>query len=146
MSLRDRFSADQGIIGREILLDGVTFQVLGVMPPGVDFPQAARIWIPSDGPTQIGGFISRYIVLARLNDGVGIVDAVEDVRRRSGLTGTQLERVQVIPFRDLLGGAVRPIAIVVWIAAGLVLLIACINTANLLVGRAAPAAHNCFVR
>src|SRR5579863_2986334 len=43
---RRRFGADRGLIGRSIFLDAVPYTVIGVMPPGFDYPEGDGIWTP----------------------------------------------------------------------------------------------------
>lgn len=143
---RDRFDADPGVLGRELLLDGLLFTVVGVVPGGVDFPQAARVWLPAGGPTQIRGFIPGFVVMGRLRPGVTPDEAAADLRHRVGVGRTPAGLVRVIPLREALVGAVRPAAVLVWCAAGLLLLIACVNTANLLLARVASREREFAVR
>src|SRR5205085_7241002 len=43
---RDHFASDPDVLGRSILLDGVTYSVVGVMPGTLQFPSWAKIWVP----------------------------------------------------------------------------------------------------
>ncbi len=147
-----RFAADQGIVGRDVRIDGQPYRVVGVLP--ADFELPARdiallvpfAFTPDDTTDQSRGneFSS---MIARLAPGAtreqldaqmkAIVDRNLDrlpQRRafveRSGFTGTS------VPIRDQLVGDVRAPLLVLQTGVVLVLLIACANVANLLLMRA----------
>ena len=66
---RDRFGGDPRVVGRTVTLDGVPRVVVGVMPPGLAFPDDARLWLPLElHPTAHFSLLVR--VVARLRDGV----------------------------------------------------------------------------
>ena len=64
---RNRFGADSGIVGKDILLDGRSYTVLAVMPSGFNFPDRGQLWVPfqvdpaqeSHGNRQYAGAIGR---------------------------------------------------------------------------------------
>jgi putative ABC transport system permease protein len=143
---RERFDADRGILGSRIALDGMPFEIVGVMPSGVDFPDSSRLWVPTRAPTQIGGWVYTYFIMARLADGATRAGALDDIIVRSRLPAPRAAQLELVQLRNMLAGAVRPIAMLVWVAAGLVLLIACINTANLLLARVASREREFAVR
>jgi hypothetical protein len=139
---RNRFGGDMGIVGKLILLDGAPYEVLGVMPPGFSFPLDAQLYrrVPP------GDFDGRNIrdsgVIARLRPGVTVRQAqaeldgiAETLERTYPATNTGL-RLTVSPFRDHYisnGGHY------LWLLAGavaFVLLIGCVNVANLMLARA----------
>jgi putative ABC transport system permease protein len=149
------FGGDKGVIGRNIILDRQSYTVVGVMPADFAFPvqtPAPQLWttlardaeaLPGHKPmTAQRGFTSLGVV-ARLRDAVTISQARtemdlitnqlakqypdDDSNRTSTLLTPQLE--------DLIG-EVRPALIILLAAVGCILLIACANLANLLLGRA----------
>jgi predicted permease len=130
-----RFGRSSDAIGAAIVLDGRSFSIVGVMPPGVDHPEASHLWVPSNAGTQITGPIPLPTLIARLAPGVSPAQARHEIVRLSGWKEPDAARIQVTGLRESLVAGVRPVAVVVWIAAGLVLLVASINVANLLLAR-----------
>ena len=88
---QDRFSADRNIVGREIWLSNQKYQVIGVMPRGIAFPEQSQIWLPiALSPQQLTGRTNHYLrVFARLKPGVSIGQAQ---REMTGVAGSQLAR------------------------------------------------------
>jgi putative ABC transport system permease protein len=132
-----RFDRSPDAIGETIVLDGRPFTIAGVMPPGVDYPEASHFWVPSNAGTQLTGPIPLPTLIARLAPGVSPAQARDEMVRLSGWKEPHAARIQAIVLRESLVAGVRPVALVVWIAAGLVLLVASINVANLLLARVA---------
>jgi putative ABC transport system permease protein len=72
-----RFGADPSIVGTSVLVDGAQSEVVGVMPPGFDFPMGAEIWRPlavdpKTPPSRTSGYLT---VLGRLAPGKTVADA-----------------------------------------------------------------------
>ena len=132
---REKFSGDPDVVGRQLTLDSVPFAVVGVMPEGVTFPDGAVVWVPTSAPTQIDGYIPTPNLIARLAPGVTIEQARAVVLGLPGLEKRTAGRVRVVSIREALVGKIRSIALVVWLAAALVLLVACMNATNLLLAR-----------
>jgi putative ABC transport system permease protein len=137
--------------GGELLINGRAFTVLGIMPPRVDFPGGADVWIPVAADTQITGSASAPTTVARLTPGVSpdrarveverIADAISKGTRDFG------ERpVLVEALHDQLVGPVRPLFLALAVAVALVLLVACINTASLLLSRVSAREREISVR
>src|SRR5690606_194462 len=80
---RSRFDADRGVLGRTVRLGGVPHTVVGILPPGVDFPETAGFadvvvpWVCEPGPRDGG---QNYIVRARLRPGISREQAEADLR------------------------------------------------------------------
>jgi putative ABC transport system permease protein len=143
-----RFGGDAGVIGRSITLSGAGYRVIGVMPPGFRFPpfwaEKAEMWIPLVfSPQRLndrGGNSLR--VFARLKDGVAIEQASAEMsaiahRIELAFPQTNSERgARVMPLRERVVGDVRQSLLVLLGAVSFLLLIACANVANLLLGRA----------
>jgi putative ABC transport system permease protein len=141
---QNHFGSDPGIIGKTITLDGNTMQVIGVMPPGFNMPSEVNIWMPQVFTERHRTWRGRYLaVLARMRPDV----AMEEAQAGMNVLAKQLEKedpdfnngwgVQVIPLHEELTGGIRRSLIVLLGAVGFVLLIACVNVANLLIAQAA---------
>ena len=152
---RSRFGADRAVIGKTLEVNGLSRQIVGVMPEAFRFPGAGtRLWLPlalDPNDPFPGGF--NYTGVARLRDGVTPADAEREllavlprmVERFPVLapgvpTQMLLDQAKPVPvlipmLEDVTGGIARTLWIVA-AAAGLVLLVACANVANLILVRA----------
>jgi putative ABC transport system permease protein len=148
---RQRFSADANVLGRGIVLNGKSYNVVGVMPEGFQFPiqnEPVELWatvaIDSTGNKPITSQRgAHYIgVIARLRPGVTKSSAQSEMdaivgRLEDQYPDTNSHRgVYIEPALDSLVGDVRPALLILLSAVGCVLLIACANVANLLLTRA----------
>ena len=141
-----RYGADPEVLGRVIRVDGAPATVVGVMPEGFEFPMWAELWQPLGlTPDLAGQPRDRRVFRAvgRLADGVTVARAQSDLdavaaRLAAAYPDTNAEfRPWVDPFNEHYNGTLRPALTALLIAAGIVLLIACANAANLLLARAA---------
>jgi putative ABC transport system permease protein len=142
----DRFGGARDVLGRTILLDDRSYQVVGVMPKGFSDPFGPRadLWTPQD--LRIGGrnnWGNYYLsAVARLRPGLTVAAAQERV---DALYARLLEEhpeagsnwvPTLAPLhRDLVGPTRRTMLLILAGAAALVLLTACVNLANLLFAR-----------
>jgi predicted permease len=137
------FAADPSVVGRTMVLNGAPFEVIGVMPPDFRIPQpGVALWVPV-GFTAGTHRQARYLtVLGRLADGVSMEEASADVNavaaRLDELYPESNDnwRVSLIRVQDYIVGGSRGILLVVFAAVGFVLVLACVNVANLVLGRA----------
>jgi len=159
---RRRFASDREILGRKILLDAQAFTVVGVMPPGAAHPgndyhpiahgETVDAWLPftySGNSNQRG---SHYLNgIARLKPGITPAQAVTDlnriaaqIRQQYGLSRTW--NALVIPLRQEVVGKTERLLVVLLGAVGAVLLIACVNAANLLMARSSSRQREMAIR
>ena len=140
------FGSDREILGRSLTLNGTDHSIAGVMPPGFQFPDpATQLWMPTALPAGRLAVLQRMVPLARLKPGVPIETVstevaaiVRRVRQDTAQDGPQRSGdFQVIRLQDDLVAPVRPALLVLTVAVGFVLLIACVNVANLLLARGA---------
>ena len=146
---RERFGSDPAILGRRIHLNEKEFEVVGVMPAGFTFPSAeTELWIPvTNDPGNVGAAwgSGNSIAIGRLRSGatretarVELKPAIDRVRRMFPWKMPDLwgSSADPIPYDQALSKEVRPKLLALSIAALLLLLIACANVGNLLLGRA----------
>jgi putative ABC transport system permease protein len=146
---RRAFGGDPGVIGRSVRINGTARTVLGVMPQSFDVGgEHVELWMPLGlDPAQPGGRGSHYLYLiGRLRSGAGLAQARSELEgllvrwKRERPDGHSLDpeqhRLVIKPLLDEMVGDVRGKVLVLAAAVGLVLLIACLNVANLLLARA----------
>lgn len=145
---RNSLGADPNILGRNLNLDGTNFTIIGVMPPRFEFVRKTDIWAPLGGWLRPGGgWFDRgnhmgLRAIGKLKQGISVSHAETDMRQLAA----QLEKEY--PATNSGNGAftrslqtmvvheVRSTLLVLMGAVGFVLLIACVNVANLSLARA----------
>ncbi len=159
----NRFGSDTATMGKSITVNGENLTVVGVMPKGFDleFPLDAAfsiadndLWmpLPTDHPMASRRAVFTYEVVARLKPGV----TLEQARSNLAVIGQRLKEAYpetnetrsfaVISALDQIVGNVRPVLLLLLAAVGTVLLVACVNIANLLMGRAAARQQEIAIR
>ncbi len=152
------FNGDPGVLGRAVSLDRVPYTVVGVMSRGFRFPLPgppfndlpADLWIPmsfSEAELLSRGDRYNHSVIGRLRGDVTLERARAETASLAALIQRQYPaeldrafggarlRLELIPLRDELVGPTRTWLLLLMAAAGMVLLIACANVANLLLAR-----------
>lgn len=136
---RDHFGSNPAIVGKNINLDGQSFLVAGVMPRDFRSPDYAQVWTPlawTDKERVVRGE-HHYIVMARLKSGVDLKQAQAEMNTISSRLEQQYPEDDkgwgaiVRPLHADMVGDVKPALLVLLGSVGFVLLIACVNVANL---------------
>jgi predicted permease len=161
-----RFGGDPSVIGRKITLGGAPYTIVGVLPPDFEFPKQ-----PSDYGKRLSGRMEmfrplsyqpgdtvphggdlNYAGVARLGPGVSIERARAELTAAEAAidaqTGAESWHIVpvVAPLQQKLTGDVRQSLIVLMAAVGAVLLVLCVNLANLSLSRAAGRARESAIR
>jgi putative ABC transport system permease protein len=146
---RRHFASDPNIVGRTATVDSVLgppirtdYSIIGVMPESFQFPDGqTQVWRPPQ-PAGRGGRVPTVPAFARLADGVSLASASAEVgplirEMRAGQRGSEGATYELVREQDEIVKPVRPALLVLTVAVGFVLLLACVNVANLLLARTA---------
>ncbi len=136
---QEHFGSNPGIVGQNVNLDGQSYLVAGVMPASFQFPDFAQMWTPmawTDKEKAVRGE-HHSVVIARLKPGVDLKQAQAEMNTISDRLAQLYPEddkgwgATVIPLQQDLVSDVRPALLVLLGAVAFVLLIACVNVANL---------------
>ncbi|MFZ0463473.1 MAG: ABC transporter permease [Candidatus Acidiferrales bacterium] len=146
---KSRFAGDPHALGRRLGFgDNQGDTVIGVMPRGFAFPPETQLWKPREVQTafSLGKFDMRQYpnmgVIGRLNAGVAWAQAQTEMDTIANRLAAEYPKVdsgigiRIVPLREQLSQEVRQGLLVLWGAIFGVLLIACLNAANLMMARA----------
>ena len=152
---RQRFGTDRAVLGRSVTLNDEPFAVVGVMRPGFAFPSTdVDIWIAQQFSERDRAQrrAHNFAVIARVKGDRTVEGARSEMRalarqisdeQPAFMTGWS---VNVLPYHDDLVGNARPLILILFGVAMVVLLVACANLANLALARAAGRVHEIAVR
>jgi len=143
---QERFAGKRDVLGRTLILNGIPAIVIGVLPANFQFAPygGAEFWTTLRGTDSCEQHrdCHNLIAIARLNDGLSIETAsqnmrlvAEQLRRQYPDTNRFFGSANLVPLRDFIVGDVRPVLLMLFSGAGLLLLMACVNVATLLLAR-----------
>jgi putative ABC transport system permease protein len=150
-----QFGGAPSVLGRMLRFNGRFHAIVGVMPPGFAIPQGTDVWCPLVEQSPGGTSRATWAYLAligRLAPGVSAAAARAEfdafVRQEAQKAPDDMPNagVDVQTLRDFIAGSARPVVIVTTAASGLLLLLACINVANLFLIRSAGRQRELAVR
>lgn len=152
-----RYGGNPSVIGSQIRLDGNSYTIIGVLPRWFSYPAATvQIWVPftsAMSPEILTHHDFHFArVVARLKPGVSLADAMSQVEavqqreHRAYLNAPVAEDAVSRPMLDDVVRDARKPLILLLCAAGCMLLIGCLNVANLLVARAAARQKETAIR
>ena len=155
---RSGFGSNPNVVGRSVTSNGKPYTIVGVLPPGFTDPTFGlfepQLWFPvqvpatSNDPSNGGrlcfGMLKRGVSVAQAE--AVLTPALSDLRREFPKMFMPNERAHLIPLREMLNQWAGTTMLLLFGAVGFVLLIACVNVANLTLARSATRQREIAVR
>ncbi len=141
---RDHFGANPAVVGEQILLNGRSYTIAGILPRDFKFETPVDLLVPLQVQADVKDQGHNTNLLARLKPGITIEQAQAEMdqllpafrQTYPDHIGPREEGIRLLPYQQVVVGDIGTTLLLLFGAAGFVLLIACANVANLLLARA----------
>lgn len=149
---QSRFGGDPGVIGQSLTVEESAYTVVGVMPPGFDFPGSSAFWLNRHLLAYPGRYARWMDAVGRLGPSATLASARDDfarVARELEIEFPSTNRAYtttMMPLHDATVGETRATLLMLLGATGLLLLVACVNVINLLLSRMADRGQEIALR
>jgi predicted permease len=151
---QSHYGGASGAMGHSLRVQDRSLAIVGVLPPGFQFPDKTDIWIPANTifPETTSRGAHNYLAVGRLKPGVSIQEAQQQLAAVAARLERQFPRsnrnksVRLTPMRESMVRNVRPTLFLLLGGVAVVLLIACGNVANLLLAKATSRSREIAVR
>lgn len=147
---RSRFHSSASVIGQKLTLSDRTYTVIGVLPASFRFGYEAKVVMPLRLDTHSAPEHLNFLhVVGKLKAGLSLAQgraAIQAAFPEYKKADSDLTKVALTPYREIMVANSRPLLLVLLGAVFTVLLIACTNTANLLLARAAAREKEIAIR
>lgn len=145
------FNGDLSVVGKSLDLDGKSCTVVGVVSPQVNNIRPAQVWMPLEpAPPEIRPGWNYLFTTAMLRPGVTQAQALGELRNLQAAFNRQYpdhkHGIDIQPLSKAVFGDLRSLLFMLQAAVGFILLIACVNLANMLLARAANRSREFGVR
>jgi predicted permease len=154
-----QFGSQSDVVGQTVRINATPYTVVGVAPPGFDFPQASELWVPIGfGPDNLSNNNrgSRFLdVVGRLKPGTTVAAAQAELDTVTAALRSEYPdnypvsgawTAHITTLEDEIVGEIRPALLVLSVAVGFVLLIVCANVANIMLVRVSTRGREIAIR